>query len=112
MLVRDLPSYARCIIDPDVDSEDSKVWFPSPAFVQVYTVGTGVWRNITLLEGQYSSDEDKDCFWWDRKSSAYLNGVIYWIGHDTWIKDCDTRLKSSCIVSFDMGAEVFGWTMK
>lgn len=113
MRVRDLPSYAHFLIDPNVDSEDSMVLINAPAFVQVYTVGTGVWRNIMLREGHYCSDDDKHFFWWYLiKSPVHLNGMIYWIGLDCRIRNGDMRNKSPRIVSFDVGVEVFEWTMK
>ncbi|XP_059629696.1 F-box protein CPR1-like [Cornus florida] len=68
----------------------------SPPEVDIFSLSTGIWRNISHLGLQYTI--------YLRAPQAFLNGAAHWPAYD-W------RRRGNLIVSFHMGDEVFGEMM-
>ncbi|XP_059652197.1 F-box protein At3g07870-like [Cornus florida] len=73
--------------------------FEAPPEVDIFSVSTGTWRNISHLGLPYTILE--------RASQAYVNGAAHWIAYDTERRSNFFYL----IVSFHMGDKVFGEIM-
>ncbi|KAK3019074.1 hypothetical protein RJ639_004361 [Escallonia herrerae] len=70
-----------------------------PAEVDVYSLNTGKWRNISRHSGlglQYHVEE--------RGTQAFVNGAVHWVAFQ---RRSDERPYRSLIVSFHMGDEMF-----
>jgi F-box interacting protein len=77
-----------------------KVWHDhdhaGPLEVQIYSLATGEWRNVTSKAPPYCMLE----FIW---SQVFLNGIVHWIAYD---EVAEHRLPS-LVVSFDLSEETF-----
>ncbi|XP_028073769.1 F-box protein CPR1-like [Camellia sinensis] len=69
-----------------------------PPEVELYTLKTGIWRNI--------SDKALPYIVVERSRQAYINGVSHWVAHTP--RFGHGGIFRNLIVSFDMNNEVFG----
>ncbi|XP_059650917.1 F-box protein CPR1-like isoform X2 [Cornus florida] len=72
--------------------------FELPPEIDIFSLSTGTWRNISHLGLQYVI--------YERAPQAYLNGSAHWLAYNR-------RMEGffSLIVSFHMGDEIFGENM-
>ncbi|KAL7185303.1 hypothetical protein ACSBR2_027269 [Camellia fascicularis] len=69
-----------------------------PPEVELYTLKTGIWRNI--------SDKALPYIVVERSRQAYINGVSHWVAHTP--RFGHAGIFRNLIVSFDMNDELFG----
>ncbi|XP_059650929.1 F-box protein CPR1-like [Cornus florida] len=77
--------------------DDSRDGYRIPPEVDIFSLSSGTWRNISHLALPYTI--------YDRPPHAYLNGAAHWLA-------CDMANKFlHLIMSFHMGDEIFGEIM-
>ncbi|XP_059650940.1 F-box/kelch-repeat protein At3g06240-like [Cornus florida] len=75
--------------------DDGGFGFQTPPEVDIFSLSTGTWRNISHLGLQHTI--------WERASQAFLNGATHWFACNLTKGSKSVNL----IVSFHMGDEVF-----